>query len=127
MLAPVTLKVMLHGEDDSQRRFLAQHSVAMLEQCCNHSKQCRNNVATLCCAKNHRCKSSCVTSSNAALRVKALNHPIQNFIFEKGVYPVCDMGSLERRIRGKDVYDLLVTTVVSMRILLAFQVNRPVH
>ena len=26
--------------DDLQRRFLAQHSVAMLEQCGNHSKQC---------------------------------------------------------------------------------------
>ena len=25
--------------DDSKRRFLAQHSIAMLEQCCNHSKQ----------------------------------------------------------------------------------------
>ena len=37
---------------DSQRRFLAQHSVAMLEHYCNHSKQC-NNVATLCCAKHH--------------------------------------------------------------------------
>ena len=36
--------------DDSQRRFLLQHSVAMLEQCCNHSKQCRYNVATLCYA-----------------------------------------------------------------------------
>ena len=31
---------------------------AMLEQCCNHSKQCRNNVATLCCAINRRCESS---------------------------------------------------------------------
>ena len=31
--------------DDSQRRLLAQHIVAMLEQCCNYSKQCRNNVA----------------------------------------------------------------------------------
>ena len=30
--------------DDSQQRFLAQHSVAMLEQCCNHSKQCCNAV-----------------------------------------------------------------------------------
>ena len=30
--------------DDSQRRFLAQHGVAMLEQCCNCSKQCRSNV-----------------------------------------------------------------------------------
>ena len=41
---------------DSQRRFLAQHSVAMLGQCCNYSNQCRNNVAMLCCAKNRRCK-----------------------------------------------------------------------
>ena len=41
--------------DDSQLRFLAQQSVAMLEQC-------RNNVATLCGPKNRRCESSCVTS-----------------------------------------------------------------
>ena len=41
---------------------LAQHSAAMLEQCCNHSKQCRNNVATLFFAKNRRCESSRVTS-----------------------------------------------------------------
>ena len=34
----------------------------MLEQCCNHSKQCRNNAATLCCAKNHLCESSRVIS-----------------------------------------------------------------
>ena len=34
----------------------------MLEQCCNYSKQCRNNVATLCCAKNRCCGSSRVTS-----------------------------------------------------------------
>ena len=31
-----TLKMMLHRTiDDSQRRFLAQHDVAMLDQCCN--------------------------------------------------------------------------------------------
>ena len=30
--------------DHSQRRFLAQHSVAMLEQCWNHSKQRCNAV-----------------------------------------------------------------------------------
>ena len=48
--------------NDSQRRFLAQHSVEILEQYCNYSKQCRNNVATLCCAKNRRCESSRVTS-----------------------------------------------------------------
>ena len=34
----------------------------MLKQCCNYSKQCRNNVATLCCAKNRRCESSRVAS-----------------------------------------------------------------
>ena len=48
--------------DDSTERFLAQHIVAMLEQCCKHSKQCRNNIAKLCCAKNGRCESSSVTS-----------------------------------------------------------------
>ena len=30
--------------DGTQRRFLAQHGVAMLEQCCNYSKQCCNAV-----------------------------------------------------------------------------------
>ena len=49
--------------DDSRRRLFAQHSVALLEQCCNHSKQRCNNVATQCCAKNRRCESSRVTSS----------------------------------------------------------------
>ena len=44
--------------EDSQRWFFAQHSVAMLEECCNHLNQCRNNVATPCCAKNHCCESS---------------------------------------------------------------------
>ena len=34
----------------------------MLEKCCNHSKQCRNKVVMMCCVKNRRCKSSCVTS-----------------------------------------------------------------
>ena len=33
------LKVMFNTRDDSQRQFFAQHSVTMLEQCCNHSKQ----------------------------------------------------------------------------------------
>ena len=41
--------------EDSLRRFFAKHSIAMLEQCCNHLKQCRNNVATLCCSKNRCC------------------------------------------------------------------------
>ena len=45
--------------DDSV--FFAQHSIAILEPCCNHLNQRRNNVATLCCAKNRCCESSCVT------------------------------------------------------------------
>ena len=48
--------------DDSQRQFLEQHSYEMLGQCSNYSKQCRNNVTTLCCAKNRRCESPRVTS-----------------------------------------------------------------
>ena len=55
------LKVMFNGTIRNDG-FYAQHSAAMLEQCCNYSKQCRNNVATLCCAKNRRCESSRVTS-----------------------------------------------------------------
>ena len=43
--------------DDSQRRFSAQHSIAMLENCCNYSKQYGDNVETLCCAKNRLCES----------------------------------------------------------------------
>ena len=35
----------------------------MLEQCCNHSKQCRNNVVMLCCTKHCHCESSPVTTS----------------------------------------------------------------
>ena len=33
--------------DDSQRQFLAQHSVAMLEQCCNYSKNAGERCVAL--------------------------------------------------------------------------------
>ena len=64
--------------DDSQRRFSRKHSVAMLEQCCNYSKQCRNNVATLCCAKNRHCESSRVTSplERATLDSSGMDKPL---------------------------------------------------
>ena len=55
--------------DDSQQRFLAQHSVAMLEQCCKDSKQCRNNFAVLCWVKNHCGESSRVTSLSDTLTI----------------------------------------------------------
>ena len=44
---PENVKLGREGDvtrEDSQRRFLAQHSVTMLEQCCSHSKQCCNAV-----------------------------------------------------------------------------------
>ena len=41
--------------ENSLRRFFAKHSIAMVEQCCNHLKQRRNNVATLCYSKNRCC------------------------------------------------------------------------
>ena len=48
--------------DDSQRRFLAQHSVATLLRHCFEWLQHCSNIARLCCAKNRRCESSRVTS-----------------------------------------------------------------
>ena len=51
-----------YTRDDSQRQFLVQNSVAILGRCCSNSKQCRNNVATLCWSENRRCESSRVTS-----------------------------------------------------------------
>ena len=47
--------------DDSQRRFLSQHSVVTLLRHCFEWLQHCSNIATLCCAKNGRCKSSRVT------------------------------------------------------------------
>ena len=44
--------------DDSQRRFLAQHSVATLLRHCFEWLQLCSSIATLCCAKNRRCESS---------------------------------------------------------------------
>ena len=48
--------------NDSQRRFLVQNRVQILEQCCSLSQRCSNNVVKLCCAKNRRCKSAHVIS-----------------------------------------------------------------
>ena len=48
---------MLHGTIRNDG-FWRNTALQMLEQCCNHSKQCRNNVVTLCCAKHRRCESS---------------------------------------------------------------------
>ena len=51
--------------DDSQRRFLAQHSFATLLQHCFEWQQHCSNIATLFCAKNRRCESSRVTLTQA--------------------------------------------------------------
>ena len=48
--------------DGSQRRFLAQHSVATLIRDCFECLQHCSNIAALCCAKHRRCESSRVTS-----------------------------------------------------------------
>ena len=47
---------------DSQRRFLAQHCVAILLRHCFEWLQHCSNIATMCCAKNRGCKSSRLTS-----------------------------------------------------------------
>ena len=50
--------------DDSERRFLEQHSVF---HCWNNIVTIRNNVATLCCAKNRCCESSRVITLAMAI------------------------------------------------------------
>ena len=54
---PGMLKLLYAFFSQLHKLRLAQHRVAMLEQCCNNSKQYRYNVATLGCAKNRRCES----------------------------------------------------------------------
>ena len=49
----------------------------MLEQSCNRSKQCRNNVATLCCAKGRCCESSRVTSPSNVQYLQTLRFPFR--------------------------------------------------
>ena len=54
----VSLNLVPKGDvtrNDSQPRFVAEHSVTILEQCCNHSKQCDSNDAKMCCAKIVSC------------------------------------------------------------------------
>ncbi|CAH3175674.1 unnamed protein product [Porites lobata] len=53
-------KVSYVTRDESQQRFLAQHSVAILSRHCFEWFQHCSNIAMLCCAKCRRCISSCV-------------------------------------------------------------------
>ena len=51
--------------------FFAQHGIAILEQCCNHLNQNRNNIATLYCAKksllrSHDCRFQFVFDNQAS-------------------------------------------------------------
>ena len=64
---------------DSQRRFLAQHSVATLLGHCVEWLQHCSNIAALCYAKNRCCESSCVTSP---LEVK-LSYPGSRSFFSR--------------------------------------------
>ena len=59
--------------DDSQRRFLAQHSVTTLLRPCFGWLQHCSRVATLCCAKNRRFKSSRVTLPLVLVQSVVLN------------------------------------------------------
>ena len=43
--------------NDSQRRFLAQHSITTFLRHCFEWLQQRSKIATLCCAKNRCCES----------------------------------------------------------------------
>ena len=82
-----------------QRRFLAQNSTAVLEQCCSCSRQRRNNVVMLCCAKNRRCESSRVTSPQ--------NPGLTNMIVITSAYSRICRGQTDK-LQFCNVYDLVV-------------------
>ena len=67
----------------------------MLERCSDHSKQCRNSVVMLCCSKNRRCESSCVTSPSNSRRRKFSN------LGSRGLLSVwTGKNGKERRLKG---------------------------
>ena len=68
--------------DDSQRRFLAQHSVATLLPHGFEWLQHCSNIAMLCCAKNRRCQSSCVTTMTATATKMAKKQQICTSLHE---------------------------------------------
>ena len=80
--------------DDSQRRFLAQQSVATLLRHCFEWLQHCSNVATLCCAKNRRCESSRVTSPLRGATQRLL---VQNELKDDWVIDTSDDLLLRRR------------------------------
>ena len=49
-------------QDDSQQRFFCATQHCNVGTMLQPFTQCRNNVATICCAKNRCCESSRVTS-----------------------------------------------------------------
>ena len=96
---PFRSKCVLKGDvaqNDSQRRFLAQRSVTMLEQCCNYSKQFCNNVATLCCAKNGNCESSPYANIAARFTVILWTFLIREFFISLWIM-------IKRKKKGKGI------------------------
>ena len=68
------------GIEDSQRRFLAQLSVATLLRHCFEWLQHCSNIAMRCCTKNCRCESSRVTSP---LQLKTTTGELKYFALDK--------------------------------------------
>ena len=50
-------------------------------------KQCRNNVAMLCCAKNRRCESSCVASPLVCIFIFVADNTVKPLISD---HPKCE-------------------------------------
>ena len=109
--------------EDSQRRFLAQLSVATLLRHCFEWLQHCSNIAMLCCAKNRRCESSRVTSplqlktTTGGLKYFALderatkNHPggirdledeTQSVMMAWPANPRCPVACLEKYLAKRD-------------------------
>ena len=85
------------ARDDSQRRFLAKHSITTsLRHCFEWLQHC-SNIATLCFAQNRRCESSRVTSTYLFLSTRQSLH-LKNFamVFLVKCWLLCKIYSCQR-------------------------------
>ena len=97
----------LRWRHDSQRRFWAQHSVAMSEQCCSHSKECRNNVVMLRCAKKSSLR---IVPCNITFRIPRLLSKFRRTVSNNRNLPLPQKGKKKERKKGKWIISVCISS-----------------
>ena len=104
--------------DDSQRCFLAQHSITTLFWHCFEWLQHCSNIGTRCCAQNRRCESSHVTSPLSSSH-QSYSEVTTSWIQVK---QQCQDASLRRRTNARisNIFHCCKETVRKIILLLFF-------